>query len=519
MPNTINAQVTPGSGLAYSADGSGVLNLQSSGKTQLTIDATGAFVTKNPTQALEIATKQYVDSNGGGGGGSVGPPGQPGADGKSAYQIALDNGFVGSEEAWLESLVGPQGVGLKYDGRIPTETSLPSVFGVTAIGEFWITDDKGEGWQMVANSNITDGKQFLSLGRLVGQDGAAGIDGQDVRYMGRVNNYTDLEAIRPGAKGGQFYITNDTGEGYFALAIDDANVVTAWELMGRLVGQDGAVGPQGEAGPKGDQGDQGIPGLGIRYQGRVATVGDLPATSVQGDLYVVDATGDAWVWSDTTAVFENAGPIVGPTGPQGESGATGAVGPQGATGPKGDTGPQGPQGIQGPPGADGSGGGANLPLAGGTMTGTITLPTTIQSLLWGTSTYNIFGANGGVAIRYGNSNIVNFTATGGTYTQKITTAGTGVGVEFGSGGGYLSKVGTGIGFYAGGQQRFSVNDVLHKSLVPIELPADPTLPLHSATKAYVDAKVATSAQIVSIPASATEPDASSYPNGTLLVTY
>lgn len=30
-----------------------------------------------------------------------------GKDGKSAYQIALDNGFVGTEEEWLESLKGP----------------------------------------------------------------------------------------------------------------------------------------------------------------------------------------------------------------------------------------------------------------------------------------------------------------------------------------------------------------------------------------------------------------------------
>lgn len=37
----------------------------------------------------------------------------PGEDGKSAYQIALDNGFVGTEEEWLESLRGTDG----KDGR------------------------------------------------------------------------------------------------------------------------------------------------------------------------------------------------------------------------------------------------------------------------------------------------------------------------------------------------------------------------------------------------------------------
>lgn len=37
-----------------------------------------------------------------GGGGS-------GKDGKSAYEIAVDNGFEGTEEQWLESLKGEQG--------------------------------------------------------------------------------------------------------------------------------------------------------------------------------------------------------------------------------------------------------------------------------------------------------------------------------------------------------------------------------------------------------------------------
>lgn len=32
-----------------------------------------------------------------------------GKDGKSAYQIALDKGFIGTEEEWLESLKGEPG--------------------------------------------------------------------------------------------------------------------------------------------------------------------------------------------------------------------------------------------------------------------------------------------------------------------------------------------------------------------------------------------------------------------------
>lgn len=53
--------------------------------------------------------------------GDTGTPGQPGADGNdgapgtdgedglSAYQVAVANGFVGNEAAWLASLVGPTG--------------------------------------------------------------------------------------------------------------------------------------------------------------------------------------------------------------------------------------------------------------------------------------------------------------------------------------------------------------------------------------------------------------------------
>lgn len=31
------------------------------------------------------------------------------ANGDSAYQVAVTNGFVGTEQQWLDSLVGPQG--------------------------------------------------------------------------------------------------------------------------------------------------------------------------------------------------------------------------------------------------------------------------------------------------------------------------------------------------------------------------------------------------------------------------
>lgn len=46
---------------------------------------------------------------GSGGGGGQGPQGPPGADGDSAYQVWLDQGNTGTEQDFLDSLVGPQG--------------------------------------------------------------------------------------------------------------------------------------------------------------------------------------------------------------------------------------------------------------------------------------------------------------------------------------------------------------------------------------------------------------------------
>ena len=46
--------------------------------------------------------------------GKQGPPGRdgdPGSPGLSAYEVALENGFVGTEEEWLESLKGEPGSG------------------------------------------------------------------------------------------------------------------------------------------------------------------------------------------------------------------------------------------------------------------------------------------------------------------------------------------------------------------------------------------------------------------------
>ena len=61
--------------------------------------------------------------------GDPGNPGEPGQDGKSAYDVAVENGFVGTESEWLESLKGADG----NDGRTPVKGT-----------DYWTPDDKAE---------------------------------------------------------------------------------------------------------------------------------------------------------------------------------------------------------------------------------------------------------------------------------------------------------------------------------------------------------------------------------------
>ena len=58
--------------------------------------------------SLQSAEASLTYTGGSSGSGS-GTPGADGKDGASAYQVAVNNGFVGSEAEWLASLVGPTG--------------------------------------------------------------------------------------------------------------------------------------------------------------------------------------------------------------------------------------------------------------------------------------------------------------------------------------------------------------------------------------------------------------------------
>lgn len=105
--------------------------------------------------------------------------GRDGEDGLSAYQIACNNGFVGTEEAWLQSLHGRDGVDGR-DGRngVDGKDGYTPVKGVDYFdGKDGINGKDGEaGYTPIKGIDYFDGKDGAN-GR-DGQDGKAGLDGK-----------------------------------------------------------------------------------------------------------------------------------------------------------------------------------------------------------------------------------------------------------------------------------------------------------------------------------------------------
>ena len=64
-----------------------------------------AFILETSEEYILNSKKEWKLSKEAGSGGN----GKPGKDGKSAYEIAVENGFKGTEEEWLASLKGEQG--------------------------------------------------------------------------------------------------------------------------------------------------------------------------------------------------------------------------------------------------------------------------------------------------------------------------------------------------------------------------------------------------------------------------
>lgn len=313
------------------------------------------------TTPLPPASVQYCGC-GTGGGGEPGPPGPAGA---SAYEIAVENGFVGTEAEWLASLEGPAGAqGMEGPAGDPGPAGADGAEGPAGAD--------GDSAYQVAVDNGFVGTEAEWLVSLVGPEGPAGAQG----IQGPA-----------GADGAQ--------------------------------GPAGPQGIQGVAGPEGPQGEQGPVGAtgpagGGLVPDEYGNLTDIKVTEIEtadvdwvflvnpaGDLrsdqnvpagiagdmerHLIMYHADTNTWSDYgqfTGVEGPAGPQgiqgpAGPAGPQGDPGPAGEQGIQGPAGPAGEQGPQGVQGIQGEVGPEGPQGPAGVvPL-----TQLVTVPDAAHTLL------------------------------------------------------------------------------------------------------------------------------------------
>ena len=152
----------------------------------------------------------------------AGETGATGADGKSAYQIWLEQGNTGTEQDFLDSLVGATGAqGIQGIQGIQGQTGAD---GKSAY-EIWLE-----------NGHTGSEQDFLNS--LVGATGATGADGAD------------------GATGAD-------GKSAYEIWLENGHTGTESDFLASLVGATGATGmtgpegPQGATGPKGDTGEWG----------------------------------------------------------------------------------------------------------------------------------------------------------------------------------------------------------------------------------------------------------------------
>ena len=237
--------------------------------------------------------------------------------GKSAYEIAVDQGFEGTEEEWLFSLRGERGLqgppGPKGDQG---ETGKQGPQGIRGpAGEQGPQGDPGP--QGVKGDTGVRGPQGPKGDK--GDTGDKGDDGTSVTISGNVDSSASLPDDLTASDAGTGYITNNDGNLHVWSG-------TAWVDVGPIRG------PQG---PKGDQGPQGEPGL-DGADGAKGEKGDKGATGAKGDPGPEGPQG-----------------VPGERGPKGEKGDDGAEGPEGPPGPKGDRGEQGLPGQPGTNGVDG----------------------------------------------------------------------------------------------------------------------------------------------------------------------
>ena len=285
--------------------------------------------------------------------GPAGEPGQDGTNGKSAYQIWLDNGGVGTEQDYLASLKGEKGdVGPEGPQGPKGEQGLQGLQGLQGEkGEQGIQGPKGDAGEQgpVGPQGETGAKGDKGDTGATGPQGERGETGATGQTSYFHIKYSSVENPTSSSQ------LTETPSEYIGTYVDfvEADSTNPKDYKwARFQGLQGEQGEQGIAGTNGANGQTSY--LHIKY----SNDGGKTFTSNNGES-VGDYIGQYTDFNanDSTSVssykWSKIKGEVGETGPQGEKGDTGSQGPQGEKGDKGDTGSQGPKGDKGDTGSKG----------------------------------------------------------------------------------------------------------------------------------------------------------------------
>lgn len=234
-------------------------------------------------------------------------PYQEGPAGPSAYDVAVDNGFAGTEAEWLLTLKGdpgtpgadgddgapgapgPRGEGLHVDGRVDTYAQLPSAppSGTAVVvdeDELLYVYDGANGWPAEGDGIVlgASAAQLAAKADLVGgkipqaQIPAVAL----TEYLGQVANQTAMLSLA--GQRGDWCTRTDRGTDWQLIA-DDASLLASWREhtypespVSSVAGRTGAV-----ILSRADITD--LPSDLLR--GEVVSV--LPTTPVTGKLYLI----------------------------------------------------------------------------------------------------------------------------------------------------------------------------------------------------------------------------------------
>lgn len=269
-----------------------------------------------------------------------------GVDGKSAYEIAVDNGFVGTEEEWLESLKGDTGATGPAGPTGPAGANGNTPY---IQDGYWFIGSSSTG-VLARGTNGTDGQDGQAFAMQSGLFSTTANYGQPGNVGPSEEVLQQLPTLPQTSITGKGYIVYDPLttplEPYYDLYYannGDAN----WTIIHPYSGIKGADGQNGYTpyiqdgywyingestgilarGPQGNQGEKGVNPMGTWVANNEYYIDDLVTYNGSCYICIKDHQGSSVTPNlDTTnwLLFVSKGDT-GATGPAGPTGSTGAV--------------------------------------------------------------------------------------------------------------------------------------------------------------------------------------------------